>query len=231
MKLTYQEIAESRRGVNSLLNLKPTPTAAIGVKLAINARRINEAMTDFGVVQKSLFEEYAEDTEQVTGTLFVFEDSETAAIAAERLKTGDALYTTIQEEAKDDDDTLAIPVDWTLKETLVESYNEAVAEGMFACEAGSATDVLPGHFGASYIFYLAKKEDRKAVFGEKGEEYRKEMEELLAQEVEIRIRVITTEELTRCEDKRVNFVIEPALIFQASFMFSTGEDEDAEPGV
>jgi len=159
-------------------------------------------MTDFGVVQKSLFEEYAEETEQVTGTLFVFEDQATAESAVKRLKSGEVQYTTIQEEARDDDDTTVIPVDWTLKETLAESYNKAVAEGIFACEEENATDVLPGHFGSSYVFYLAKKENRQAVFGDKGEQYREEMEELLKQEVEIQIRVITTEELTRCEDKR-----------------------------
>jgi len=79
----------------------------------------------------------------------------------------------------------------------------------------------------------------KAVIGEDGEarmeipperedDLEVEIDEMLAQTVDVDIRVITEEELLACEDKRPGFDLSPVILYAAPFMFGL-EGDDEEP--
>lgn len=224
MKLTNRDVVESKQAVEGLLQLKPPPTAAIAAKIAINARQVNGAITDFSTAQKALFDGYAEDTEQVSGVLFVLPTEAQATRVVTRLHDKGVQYTTIQKELAEDDDAQAIPIAGASETDLVEQANAAVAEAVFDGDVNRGVGPLEGYHGEYYVFYIQGKQAQPVVPTDQMEAYREEIDELLDQEIDLRIRAITMAELERCEDKRAGFQIEPVLIYSTAFMWDWGDE-------
>jgi hypothetical protein len=67
--------------------------------------------------------------------------------------------------------------------------------------------------------YAIEVDGETRIPPESVETFNNEMTELLAQEVEVGIRVISEEQLAECDEKRKDFSVPPGALFNAWFMF------------
>lgn len=74
--------------------------------------------------------------------------------------------------------------------------------------------------------YAEDEGEARHVPEERQDAYVAEREELLAQTVDVDIRVITEADIRACDEKRRGFALPPDALYLAWFMFEDGEDND-----